>query len=419
MNASQDGALLTEDDAKFLGIQPIGFTSLENIATRTPNPKPVATPRPDEVSLSQTSGLVTVGMRNGKPTNMNTYAADLAKGVPYTTIVNNVYADTQSSLTEPSANRIIASMILDRVGQQQLDRIDRQIIEKERQLRSAQIIEIFENQDKFMRLAVQEFSDKGTPPDQQEIIINNFLDQARNLGVKINPEKGARQLAQCSLNRELDGCKKITYREAASKLRKQNDLRQKLRNAGWNGMVIFTTLGVSIVILTTIPNGIVAVARGAGEILYSGGGAIVNIGNATAARIAGPNAHLVLTNGTPSIQRPVAPARLTDQSQVVAPNVPVQQPLALADAPAEMPVAQQPQPTREIGIEAPPPAPEPRRNEPRNTNNKGGSTLHLTSLPTRRAGRSSSSSKRSYTHRRRALLTGKGGYRPTKTGRKV
>lgn len=431
MNASKDGAILTEDDAKFLGIQPIGFTSLENIATRTPNPKPMATSRPDEVSLLQTPGLVTLGMRSGKPTNMNTYAADLAKGVPYTTIVNNVYADTQSSLTEPSANRIIASMILDRVGQQQLDRIDRQIIEKERQLRSAQIIEIFENQDKFMRLAVQEFSDKGTPPDQQEIIINNFLDQARNLGVKINPEKGARQIAQCSLNRELDGCKKITYREAASKLRKQNDLRQKLRNAGWNGMVIFTTLGVSIVILTTIPNGIFAVARGAGEILYSGGGAIVNIGNATAARIAGPNAHLVLTNGTPSIQRPVAPARLTDQSQVVAParltdqsqvvapNVPVQQSLAIADVPKEMPVAQQPQPTREIGIEAPPPAPEPRRNEPRTTNNRGGSNHPRTSLPTRRVGRSSSSSKRSYTHRRRALQTGKVGYRPTKTGRKV
>jgi hypothetical protein len=317
MNASQDGAILTEDDAKFLGVEPIGFTQLENVATRVPNPKPIATPRPDEVSLSRSSGLVTVGMRNGKPTNMNTYAADLAKGVPYSTIVNSVYADTQSSLTEPSANRIIASMILDRVGQQQLDRIDRQITEKERQLRSAQIIDVFENQDKFMRLAVQEFSDKGTPPDQQGIIINNFLDQARNLGVKINPEKGARQLAQCSLNRGLDGCKKITYKEAASKLRKQNDLRQKLRNAGWNGMVIFTMLGVSIVILTTIPSGVVAIARGAGEILYSGGGAIVNIGNAVAARIAGPNAHLVLTNGTASIQRPVVPARLADQSQML------------------------------------------------------------------------------------------------------
>jgi hypothetical protein len=49
----------------------------------------------------------------------------------------------------------------------------------------------------------------------------------------------------------------------------------------------------------------------------------------------------------------------------------------------------------------------------------GGSIRRRTSLPTRRAGRSSSSSKRNYTHRRRALLTGKGGYRPTKTGRKV
>jgi hypothetical protein len=49
----------------------------------------------------------------------------------------------------------------------------------------------------------------------------------------------------------------------------------------------------------------------------------------------------------------------------------------------------------------------------------GGSTRHRTSLPTRKVGRSSSSSKRSYTHRRRALQTGKVGYRPTKTGRKV
>jgi hypothetical protein len=49
----------------------------------------------------------------------------------------------------------------------------------------------------------------------------------------------------------------------------------------------------------------------------------------------------------------------------------------------------------------------------------GGSSRRPTSLPTRRAGRSSSSSKRSYTHRRRALQTGKVGYRPTKTGRKV
>jgi hypothetical protein len=49
----------------------------------------------------------------------------------------------------------------------------------------------------------------------------------------------------------------------------------------------------------------------------------------------------------------------------------------------------------------------------------GGATRHRTSLPTRRVGRSSSSSKRNYTHRRRALRTGKVGYRPTKTGRKV
>ena len=49
----------------------------------------------------------------------------------------------------------------------------------------------------------------------------------------------------------------------------------------------------------------------------------------------------------------------------------------------------------------------------------GGATRHRISLPTRRAGRSSSSSKRSYTHRRQALLTGMGGYRPIKTDRKV
>jgi hypothetical protein len=49
----------------------------------------------------------------------------------------------------------------------------------------------------------------------------------------------------------------------------------------------------------------------------------------------------------------------------------------------------------------------------------GKSTRRPISLPTRRAGRSSSSSKRNYTHRRRALRTGKGGYRTTRTGRKV
>ena len=43
----------------------------------------------------------------------------------------------------------------------------------------------------------------------------------------------------------------------------------------------------------------------------------------------------------------------------------------------------------------------------------------LPSLPTRRGQRSSSSSKRRYTHRRRASRTGKGGYRPTKSGRKA
>jgi hypothetical protein len=131
---------------------------------------------------------------------------------------------------------------------------------------------------------------------------------------------------------------------------------------------------------------------------------------------------LAVANAAAPAALPVAPAPLLLNNAAAPgalPAAPVQQPLALADAPAEMPVAQQPQPPREIGIEAPPPAPEPRRNEPRNTNKKGGSNHPQTSLPTRRAGRSSSSSKRNYTHRRRALQTGKVGYRPTKTGRKV
>jgi hypothetical protein len=120
-----------------------------------------------------------------------------------------------------------------------------------------------------------------------------------------------------------------------------------------------------------------------------------------------------------AVTNAVAPAPLLlNNAPAVLPAAPAQQPLAIADAPVAMPAAQPPQPAREIGIEAPAPAPEPRRTG-RNTNKKGGSTLRLTSLPTPRAGRSSSSSKRSYTHRRRALQTGKVGYRPIKTGRKV
>ncbi len=49
----------------------------------------------------------------------------------------------------------------------------------------------------------------------------------------------------------------------------------------------------------------------------------------------------------------------------------------------------------------------------------GGSTRHRSSLPTRRAGRSSFARKMRYTRRQRALRTGKGGYRSTKTGRTV
>ena len=48
----------------------------------------------------------------------------------------------------------------------------------------------------------------------------------------------------------------------------------------------------------------------------------------------------------------------------------------------------------------------------------GGDVIR-SSLPTRRAGRSSSSRKRRYSHRRRALRTGKGGYRSTGKHRKV
>ena len=69
------------------------------------------------------------------------------------------------------------------------------------------------------------------------------------------------------------------------------------------------------------------------------------------------------------------------------------------------------QPVQRLGMGAQPPL--------QRLGNAGGSSRRPTSLPTRRAGRSSSSSKRSYTHRRRALRTGKVGYRTTKTGRKV
>jgi len=129
-------------------------------------------------------------------------------------------------------------------------------------------------------------------------------------------------------------------------------------------------------------------------------------------------APLLLNNVATPAGLPAAPAPLLlNNAPVVAPAAPAQQPLALADAPVAMPAAQQAQPAREIGLVAPAPPADPRRAPARGK--KGGSTLHLTSLPTRRAGRSSSSSKRSYTHRRRALQTGKVGYRPTKTGRKV
>jgi hypothetical protein len=58
---------------------------------------------------------------------------------------------------------------------------------------------------------------------------------------------------------------------------------------------------------------------------------------------------------------------------------------------------------------------------PKCVGKRGGASRarRLPSLPTRRGQRSSSSSKRRYTHRQRALRTGKGGYRPTKSGRKA
>ena len=49
----------------------------------------------------------------------------------------------------------------------------------------------------------------------------------------------------------------------------------------------------------------------------------------------------------------------------------------------------------------------------------GGATRRRSSLPRRRAGRSSSVRRRRYTHRQQASRTGKGDYRSTKMGRKV
>jgi hypothetical protein len=78
-----------------------------------------------------------------------------------------------------------------------------------------------------------------------------------------------------------------------------------------------------------------------------------------------------------------------------------------------LPGAQQNQPANRIGIQADPGAFEDQLD--------GGFTRghRLPSLPTLRAPHSSFSRKKRYTHRRRALRTGKGDYRPTKTGRKV
>ena len=56
---------------------------------------------------------------------------------------------------------------------------------------------------------------------------------------------------------------------------------------------------------------------------------------------------------------------------------------------------------------------------PRRRHNGGKRAIRPSSLPTRRAGRSSSSRRRRYTHRQRASRTGKGDYRSTRMSRKV
>lgn len=87
----------------------------------------------------------------------------------------------------------------------------------------------------------------------------------------------------------------------------------------------------------------------------------------------------------------------------------------LMPAPAQQVIANAPAP-----VAAPPPTQQMITDEGFETPKAvGGVTRHRTSLPTRRGRRSSSSSKRRYTHRRPTLLTGKGGYLPTKSGRKA
>ena len=101
--------------------------------------------------------------------------------------------------------------------------------------------------------------------------------------------------------------------------------------------------------------------------------------------------------------------------------------IANAPAPAPMLLPAPPPATAPMLLPAPPPIAATRRGSEQLDEDfetprpSAGGVNHgrLPSLPTRRGQRSSSSSKRRYTHRQRALRTGKGGYRPTKSGRKA
>jgi hypothetical protein len=124
-----------------------------------------------------------------------------------------------------------------------------------------------------------------------------------------------------------------------------------------------------------------------------------------------------LIQGQPVIQNVVPRQPLGNaavENNAIVPPQPQQNPnLRLGDQPQALPVAAQNQPPDNIGI----------RPDPRAFQEEldGGfiRDRRLPSLPTLRARHSSSSKKKRYTHRRLALRTGKGGYQPTKTGRKV
>jgi len=132
-----------------------------------------------------------------------------------------------------------------------------------------------------------------------------------------------------------------------------------------------------------------------------------------------PNMDPIIQNnqGQPAIQNG-NPRQLLRNAGVENQDFQPQQPqqnqyLQLGNQPQALPGASRNQPANRIGINADPEAFEYKID--------GGFTRvrRLPSLPTLRAPRFSSSKKKRYTHRRRALRTGKGDYRPTKTGRKV